>query len=948
MATPAEWKIAFDLIDKVLDLPSAEREPWLATIDPAHAHLLPLVREAMAEQPAKDALPSLPRLTGFDRAHAQSFLGEAGTLIGPYRLIRELGTGGMGSVWLAARADGAIKREVALKLPHAGKHKKQLAERFRHELNILAALDHPHIARLYDAGVADDGQPYMALEYVDGAAIDRYCRSANLDVRGKLTLFLQVMDAVHFAHTHLVIHRDLKPSNILVTTDGQVRLLDFGIAKLLAEEEPAENNPQTEFSQRVFTPEYASPEQVTGNDIGTASDEYSLAVILYELICGQPPYKLKRQSRGALEDAIVEAVISRPSTQWKPSASEINGATSASRWSWIPNTSARAHGISAELDAIVLKALAKRPQDRYDTVAALAQDLRNHLANRPITARPPSTFYQLRKLVQRHKVASALLASATITLLVATNVSIYQAHKATREAKTANEIKDFLIATFRNTNPVDAKGADFTARQLLDQSAAEAERHFKDAPAIQAELYETFSRSYGQLGREDLARAFSEKAVTNLTQALGANDPRVQRAKAQLADSYLSAFDVAAYRRVADDLRSQCTTPLAEQSADSHCWLAAYLEARYTLQSGRIKECEQRMRSIIAAARIVKPGPTNWAGEYADVYIMLSLVARGKTADGAAVLIPQIREHLSADTTASDTVWASDLGYLSRILLENGDLRRAREANDIAVALRKRQFGNTPLWNYGHQRRAAIIDAALGDVARAQALFSDAVAGSERRFGGANYDSAGSNEAWGLMLLAEGQLEQARARFVAARSVHTNVAIKGNRWLERIDASLAVLDGLSGRREAARAALDREIVAAETAEDTFAARRARYWRARFSDDPTEARALLLNILDTKRARSTLEVDALILLAEIATDKPAQLGHLREAVTESARIWGLDNRKATDVLERASSMRPDAAIQLRTALVEPPPTRDEVVELVAAIQARTEAGAAAAK
>lgn len=588
MTSRDDWQTAFALADEALDLVPAERKIWLANIAPEHEHLRPLLHDMLevgVTDSAHHFLETLPKLTGFSDDSLERFTGDAGITIGPYRLIRELGTGGMGSVWLAARADGAIKREVALKLPHTGLHRQLLAERFRRELDILAALDHPNIARLYDAGIAnkdstDAGQPYMALEYVDGTPIDQYCRDAKLNIRDKVALFLQVLDAVHFAHSRLVNHRDIKPSNILVTNNGQVRLLDFGIATLLATNDGHPSAAQTEFSSRVFTPDYASPEQITGLPVGTGSDIYSLGVVLYELLCVHSPYKLKRKSRGALEDAIVESVISRPSTHTRTKAAQ-----KSFRYK-VDSASA----INVDLDAIVLKTLQKKPEDRYASVAAFAQDLRNHLDNRPVLVRAPSPLYQLGKFIERHKLSSALAVGGVLTLVAATTVSVVQAKIASREAKTANEIKDFLIGTFRNTNPVEAKGVDFTAREMLDQSTAQAEIRFKDSPVIQAELFAALSRSYGLLGREVKARELSEKALTNMAAAFGSRDARVQVAKVDLAESASSAFDFVTYRRLDRELAAFCVEPLVKQPETSPCWLAEYYRARFEYTSGQLKQ----------------------------------------------------------------------------------------------------------------------------------------------------------------------------------------------------------------------------------------------------------------------------------------------------------------------------------------------------------------------
>lgn len=949
MTSHSDWKIAFALADSALDLSPAERKIWLAKIAPEHEYLRLLLHDMLevgVTESANKFLETMPRLAGFNDDSLERFSGVADIVIGPYRLIRELGAGGMGSVWLAVRSDGAIKREVALKLPHTGLHRKLLAERFKRELDILASLDHPNIARLYDAGIANEqdedtihrGQPYMALEYVDGKPIDQYCRDTKLNVRDKVALFLQVLDAVHFAHSRLVNHRDIKPSNILVTADGQVRLLDFGIAKLLAVNLGEVEAAQTEFSSRVFTPDYASPEQISGLPVGTGSDIYSLAVVLYQLLCGCAPYKLKRPSRGALEDAIVGSIISRPSTQLRVKRS-------ADQSTRAPDTAEAAGEINKDLDAIVLKALQKKPEHRYESAAAFAQDLRNHLENRPVSARTPSPIYQLGKFIERHKLASALGLASILSLVVATTVSVTQANIATREAKTANEIKGFLISTFRNTNPVDAKGADFSARQLLDQSTTEAEMRFKDSPAIQAELFETLSRSYGLLGREDKARELSEKALNNLVLAFGASDARVTTAKVQLADSALSAFDFATYRRLDSELAAFCIEPLIKQSEKSPCWQAQYLRARYEYTGGQLKGSQARFRALIAAAQSVKPGPYLWAAEYADVYIVMSDLYRGQTKSAADLAIMRAQENLASNRLATDPIWASDVNTMSRLLAANGELIRARDAANTGFNLRKSQFGNAPLWNYSQQRQLGIAEGALGNIAEAEKLFAEAIAGSEKRFGGPNYDSGLTHEAWGLLLLQEGRALDAKPHLQQARQVQIAISAAENCWLARIDVANAAADGMLGDKTKSRTELDLLIAEADAREDIFTARRARYWRAKFANNPAEIPALLASVLNEEKnapaERSALLVDARLLLAESTVDKNAQWLHLEKVATDAARIWDANNRYAERALQRAIALRPDGKAVLSDAFERASrlASQDDLGKTVEAINAR---------
>ncbi|MGH8240395.1 MAG: serine/threonine-protein kinase, partial [Steroidobacteraceae bacterium] len=287
----ASWSDLERLLDEALDRPAAARAAWLDSLDSQFDALKPQLRALLAraaEVETSDFLATLPSVA----LEATPATDESGRTIGAYRLVRELGRGGMGSVWLAERVDGLIDRPVALKLPHLIAH-SGLAERMARERAILAALNHPHIARLYDAGLGDDGQPYLALEYVAGRPLDVHCRSGDngqpLDLRARLRLFLQVVNAVAYAHGKLIIHRDLKPANILVTAEGEVRLLDFGIAKLL-EDGVAHDSALTELGPRALTPDYASPEQIRGEPLTVAADVYALGVLLYELLTDRLPY----------------------------------------------------------------------------------------------------------------------------------------------------------------------------------------------------------------------------------------------------------------------------------------------------------------------------------------------------------------------------------------------------------------------------------------------------------------------------------------------------------------------------------------------------------------------------------------------------------------------------------------------------------------------------------
>jgi TolB-like protein/tetratricopeptide (TPR) repeat protein/predicted Ser/Thr protein kinase len=328
-----------------------------------------------------------------------------GDLVGPYRLIRLLGEGGMADVWLAQRADGSIKREVALKLPRLRGDRQDLASRFARECDILAALEHPHIARLYDAGISRDGLPYLAMEYVRGEKLTTWCDEHRLGVPERLALVLQVLDAVRYAHAHQVIHRDIKPSNILVNEAGQVQLLDFGVAKLLAQDEQL-----TIAYGRAMTPDYASPELARGDPPEPGSDVYSLGVLLYELLTGCLPYRIKVRGSGAqLEQAIIAAKVLPPSTQLAPEAGAARGTTQEKL----------VRRLRGDLDAIVLKALAKEPAQRYDGAASMSEDVQRYLEGKPVKARSAPLHYRVGKFLRRNEAVAWLSAIAVIAVLVA-------------------------------------------------------------------------------------------------------------------------------------------------------------------------------------------------------------------------------------------------------------------------------------------------------------------------------------------------------------------------------------------------------------------------------------------------------------------------------------------------------------------------------------------------
>ena len=537
-----EWPAINRRLDEALSLDADDRAPWLDSLlepDSIKAKLRRLLDDAAGIETG-DFLAALPKLDlDEETAHGCVDGAVAGTAVGPYRLVSLLGRGGMGSVWLARRADGLLDRRVALKLPHVSWGVASFAERMARERNILGSLTHPNIARLYDAGIADDGRPFLALEYVDGQPIDAYAAAAGLTVRARVELVVQVARAVAHAHAHLVVHRDLKPSNILVDASGQAHLLDFGIAKLVDPEfdESADEASQlTRTMGRVLTPDYASPEQVRGDRIGTASDIYSLAIVLFELLVGARPYRLQP---GLGPAALAEAIAR----------------TQPPRASDMARERALRSQLAGDLDSILTKALSKAPSERYATIDGLADDLERHLRGEPVQARTASRWYLAERWVRRHKaesaVALALLvavlggAYAQVLVLVALgagavlalwqrNSALLQARRAVAAQGRAEQVKNFIASIFTQAAPRVGQGGAVMAVDLLHAAARRVETDLSGQPEVATELGVLIGTGFNELGDFRAALDWLPKVVERCTRTLGPTHPLTLKTRCQL------------------------------------------------------------------------------------------------------------------------------------------------------------------------------------------------------------------------------------------------------------------------------------------------------------------------------------------------------------------------------------------------------------------------------
>jgi serine/threonine protein kinase/tetratricopeptide (TPR) repeat protein len=500
------WEVLNRLLEQALELEPPAIRPWLDSLAAEYRPFRPQLERMLSRQAqvkTRDFLGTLPKidLSPEEPAHTE----QPGDVIGPYRLERELGSGGMGVVWLATRTDGLVQRPVALKLPHGAWRRAGLAERMARERAILASLSHPNIAHLYDAGVTPAGQPYLAIEYVEGTRVDVYCRERQLGTRARLELFAQAAKAVAYAHGKLVVHRDLKPANMLVNVEGQVRLLDFGIAKLLEDGEARETR-FTELSGRALTPDYASPEQILGEPLTVAADVYSLGVVLYELLCDQRPYKLQRDSRGALEEAILQADPPLPSD--------------------VADARRRA-SLRGDLDTVVLEALKKIPAERYPTVHALLDDIERHLSSRPVLARRDSGWYRARKFVARNKLAVSAAGAIALALLGGAVVATWQARVALAEKARAQEVQTFIASVFREADPMmQGGGKALSAVDLLLQAERRLDERADATPALRAEMLAIIGESLFGLQEIPQSARVVEKGL-RVFGSMPAGDPQL-------------------------------------------------------------------------------------------------------------------------------------------------------------------------------------------------------------------------------------------------------------------------------------------------------------------------------------------------------------------------------------------------------------------------------------
>lgn len=703
----AQWAEALEGYAQLIELPEAERQQalasWPCSDDTIRTQMGVLLGVATQLQEAR--FLDSPFSDWLERSGLNMAGHRAGTVLGNYRLERQLGSGGMGEVWLAARADGLYQGQVALKILHGHLHSPVIKERFLQEAAILAKLAHPHIARLLDAGATAQGQLYLVLEHVAGEPLDQWCEARDLDINARLALLQQVVQALSFAHAHLVVHRDLKPSNILVTLDGSVKLLDFGIAKLV---DPGKQAELTQSGQRVFTPEYAAPEQRREGNITTLTDVYALGMLSYRLLAGRLPF-----------DALPQECRAFPLMSQRAEPLGLG------------------RRLAGDLDNIVAKAIAVEPTERYPSVVAMSEDIQRHLQHQPIMAKAPGAWLRASKFLRRNRLAvgvSALLISVVVT---GTGAVAWQAHQAHLAANVANvqreraeQVKGFLVSVFSEMDPLSRMQPEQRSpQQLVQRAVARLQNEFDNQPALRAELYGDLGEIQFNLGDFDASLAVLKKGLAEQRLYFGDKSLAVARTLYRLAAV-----------RFALDQRVQ-----AEQNLSEALGILDILGAIHGVDAAQVKA---RLASFMARREGVKDSTLALINEaYRDALAV---------DDAPGTLLADIQ------SLRGDMLWRARFTEQAKTALLNAiDLYQQYHGN-AAIVLWK------PFSSLGRlQSSAGHFDDALASYDHALGLLSPYVNGLSHQVAGLLLDKGNVYQRMGKFDLAEADYEQAEQRMPA-------------------------------------------------------------------------------------------------------------------------------------------------------------------------------------
>ncbi len=743
MTTPGpDWerlRAAFDRLVELAPVDQARELAQLAAIEPdLSAELGPLLQAHQAADGVLDHPPDLPAdLAGPDL--------EAGARIGPYRVTREIGRGGMGTVYEAFRDDEVFTKRVAIKVVPAGFDTEAVARRFARERRILARLDHKNIAALLDGGQAEDGRPFFAMEYVEGERIDRYCARLQLGLRDRLQMMRQVCAAVHYAHQNLVVHRDLKPSNVMVARDGTVKLLDFGIATLL---EAAGD--LTDPGTAPLTTGYASPEQLRGDPVSTTSDVYSLGILLYELVAGAPPVNVQGLP---LLEARQRALDTAP----RPPSEAARAVTGTLAWP---------RGIAGELDQIVMMAIRKEPGRRYQSAEQLSEDLRRLLAGLPVSAQPDSLGYRVRKFAARNRAMVAAVAVAFLALGIGMAVTWWQFRQSRTEqrktAAVAGFLEDVLAASAIRAGAEGGRTARSTVGEAL-QAAADRLADGNDLsldPVVRSSLHQIIGTNYVVLGEYEAGERHLHAALAEQERRLRPEDPAMLKTRLALAKLQLNRGDYPTARRFYEANLGALRAEVTRGHLPSRLLFEALNDfALLQRAQGNGQEAEALFREALALTASLDSATAPGLTGHIESMLALVLLDRGNFAEAERRATDLVAR--AATRPASGAELCTYLTLLGSALLERGELSAAKASLERGRDHCQRTFAPSYLPIYDNLRLQAQADFLAGDFAEAEKRIDQTLAAYRRHAGPQyiNYATALTTKA--LVLNATGRAREA-------------------------------------------------------------------------------------------------------------------------------------------------------------------------------------------
>lgn len=758
------------VFDAAVDLPTGEQAAFIdrecGGDEALRAEVLELVRayhhsDSFLESPA--ARIAAPLLDA-----AAALAGPVPEQIGPFRVVREIGRGGMGRVFLAERADGQFEQRVALKLIQHGT--PGLVRRFVEERRIVALLEHPGIARLVDGGVTNSGLPYFAMELVEGEPIDRYCDARALTLDQRLELFVGVCDAVAYAHRYLIIHRDLKPSNILVTADGQPKLLDFGIAKLLGAEQGGDDATRTGFS--AMTPEFAAPEQVRGAPVSTATDVYSLGVLLYLLLTGERPYDVRGRSPAEVERIVCVDDPPKPSSKAPPPLRR---------------------RLRGDLDLIAMTALHKEAERRYQSPATLAEDLQRFRQGRAILARPDSARYRVQKFVGRHRAGVAVAGLLAAALVGGASRERVLRGRAEVEARKAKEVEAFLVGVFDVADPSgwkEPEGGSVTARELLDRGASRIDSMLVGQPEVQAELRSVLGRIYTSLGLYDKATPLLQRSLAQRTSLHGPLDASVAE-NMDLLGNALTRMDRFG---AAEPLLRRALEQRRRHFGNTHAATAESIDHLATLleQRNEYAAAEPLYREALGVRRSLS-GDTTVEFASALGNLGLLLYRRGAFAEAESLQRRALDINLRR-LGENHARTAETMQNLAMTLSRRGAFEQAEAYHRRALAAKRKALGDAhPSVTVSLNNLANMLGRNLGRLDEAEALVREALALDRQMFGERHSYVAESLRNLGIVLRLKGDFAGADSALRQALAINRRLFVEPH---ERTATNLAALGQL--------------------------------------------------------------------------------------------------------------------------------------------------------